>query len=449
MEAESYDVDVAIVGAGFCGTMLTVHLAREPSLRIALFERAEFARGVAYSTENPRHLLNLTASKMSPFPERPADFVEWLEGPDPGAYVPRARYADYLRSVFDGATRGAPQIRRYRGAVVSVQRRASGFLVSTGADSISARCVVLALGNFAPGQDFIPGAVRTDPRFVQNPWAVPFDELAGDVLVVGNALTATDVLVELQHRGYGGQVVMLSRHGRAPQTHKEYGESVEVPLDEHTPLSLLRSVRQAIAETERNGGDWRAVIDGIRPLTQAIWQGWPLREQKRFLRHLRIFWETSRRRIPPVVAAAVRAFESTGRLTRTSGRITTIEKGGDGRFRVAVAGSGRTTTFEVDWIVNCTGPLVDVAKLDDPLIRSLLDAGLVAPHPTRIGIQASPDGHVIDARGNKQDDLFVLGGLLRGVLYETTSVPELSPQVLALAEKLAVAPVRGDTKRAR
>jgi uncharacterized NAD(P)/FAD-binding protein YdhS len=449
MQAESSDVDVAIVGAGFCGAMLAVHLAREPSIRIALFERAEFARGVAYSTENPRHVLNLTAAKMSPFPDQPADFVEWLAGPDSGTYVPRARYAGYLRAVFDGATQAAAQIRRYRDGVVSVDRRANGFLVSTEGDSISARCVVLALGNFAPGQDFIPGAIRRDPRYVRDPWAVPFDQLSGDVLVVGNGLTAIDVVLELEHRGYGGEVVMLSRHGRAPQRHKEYGANIEVPLDKRSPLSILRSVRQAVAATEKNGGDWRAVVDGIRPLTQGIWQSWPLREQERFLRHLRIFWETSRRRVPPDVAAAVSAFESTGRLTRTSGRIATIDKAGDGRFRIAVAGSGRTTTFEVDWIVNCTGPQVDVAKLDEALIRSLLAGGLVAPHPTRMGIQARPDGRVVDAHGVAQDDLFVLGGLLRGVLYETTSVPELSLQVQALAQKLVALLVPPQTAAAR
>ena len=441
MEAEAYDVDVAIVGAGFCGAMLAVHLAAEPSIRTALFERGEFARGVAYSTENPRHLLNLTAAKMSPFPHKAGDFVEWLESASPASYVPRARYAGYLRSLLDGATRGAAHVRCYRGSVVSLVPQNGGFLVGTGRETVSARRAVLAVGNFSPGEDFVPEELRCDPRFLRDPWAVPFDDLCGDVLVVGNGLTAIDVLVELQHRNYGGKVVVLSRHGRSPKTHKEYGNSIEVALDKRTPLSMLRSVRRAIAAEERSGGDWRAVVDGIRPLTQEIWQSWPLREQERFLRHLRIFWETSRRRVPPEVAAVVKAFEGTGRLTRAAGRITAIEKRGDGRFRILVERSGRRSVLEADWIVNCTGPQVNVPKLDDALIRSLLEAGTIAPHPTRIGVAASADGRVVDARGVAQDNLFALGGLLRGVLYETISVPELSLQVRALAQKLVASTV--------
>jgi uncharacterized NAD(P)/FAD-binding protein YdhS len=223
--------------------------------------------------------------------------------------------------------------------------------------------------------------------------------------------------------------------------HKEYGAIIDVPLDERSPLSMLRSVRAAIDAVERDGGDWRAIVDGIRPLTQAIWQTWPLDEKERFLRHLRPFWETSRRRIPPEIATAVKAFENTGRLKRTAGRIQNVEKQNDGRFRVSVARSGGMTDggmthLEPSWIVNCSGPQVDIEKIDDPLIRSLREARLIAAHPTRIGIQATADGHVVDADGSTHGNLFALGTLLRGVLYETISVPELRVQVKALAQKL-------------
>jgi len=444
MDGESSAVDVAIVGAGFCGAMLAVHLAKEPSIRTALFERDEFARGIAYSTTNPRHLLNLPAGKMGPFPDRPADFAEWLGGASAGSFVPRARYAAYLRSVFDAATGGLAHIARYQDSVVSIAREAGGYLVTTGRYSVWARCVVLALGNFAPAEDFVPEGIRRDARYVADPWSVPFDDLSGDILVVGNGLTAIDVIVELQHRAYESEVVMLSRHGRFPQTHKQYGPAIDVRLDQSTPLSTLRSVRQAIASVESAGGDWRAVVDGIRPLTQAIWQTWPLPEQERFNRHLRIFWETSRRRIPPEVAATVKVLESRGRLRRIGGRIRTIEKLRDGRFRTIVARSGQTTTIETSWIINCTGPQVDVVKIDDELIRALLERGLMRAHPTRIGIDATADGRVIDAEGVAQSNLFALGSFLRGVLYETIAVPELSVQVKALGQKLisCMAPLR-------
>jgi uncharacterized NAD(P)/FAD-binding protein YdhS len=97
---------------------------------------------------------------------------------------------------------------------------------------------------------------------------------------------------------------------------------------------------------------------------------------------------------------------------------------------------------DVDWLINCTGPRGDVAKIDDPLMRSLLDGGLLRPHPTRIGVEAMPDGRAIDRDGNVRERLLVAGSFLRGVLYESVSVPELRVQIRALAERVAETLVR-------
>src|ERR1700733_11948385 len=81
MIEESSIFDVVIVGAGFSGTMVAVHLARAaPGLRVLIAEReGAFGRGVAYGTDSLRHLLNVPAAKMSAFPDVPGHFAEWLE----------------------------------------------------------------------------------------------------------------------------------------------------------------------------------------------------------------------------------------------------------------------------------------------------------------------------------------------------------------------------------
>jgi NADPH-dependent 2,4-dienoyl-CoA reductase/sulfur reductase-like enzyme len=62
-EVDGVPYDVAIVGSGFSGTMVAVHLARaQRGLRVALIDRSKtFARGVAYGTTDHKHLLNLPA----------------------------------------------------------------------------------------------------------------------------------------------------------------------------------------------------------------------------------------------------------------------------------------------------------------------------------------------------------------------------------------------------
>ncbi len=77
--------DVAIIGAGFSGSLTAIHLLSDPDgdrppLRVALIERelSAFGRGVAYGTPCSRHLLNVPAGKMGAFPDRLDHFLEWL-----------------------------------------------------------------------------------------------------------------------------------------------------------------------------------------------------------------------------------------------------------------------------------------------------------------------------------------------------------------------------------
>src|SRR5436190_93629 len=98
---------VAIVGSGFSGTLVAVNLARLARgrpLRVVLFERRErFARGVAYSTSCPQHLLNVPAGMMSALVDEPDDFLSWLQARDPaahrGTFAPRRVYGEYLEEL--------------------------------------------------------------------------------------------------------------------------------------------------------------------------------------------------------------------------------------------------------------------------------------------------------------------------------------------------------------
>jgi uncharacterized NAD(P)/FAD-binding protein YdhS len=74
-------VDVAIIGAGFSGTMAAVHLLKqtEDPITVALVERAsEFGRGLAYRTRDLAHRLNVPAAKMGAFPDDIEGFHRWL-----------------------------------------------------------------------------------------------------------------------------------------------------------------------------------------------------------------------------------------------------------------------------------------------------------------------------------------------------------------------------------
>src|SRR5215813_13775779 len=105
---------VAIIGAGFSGSLLAVQLLRRflPGGRVYLVEKnANFGRGLAYSTGNPNHILNVRAGRMSAFADQPDHFVDWLRrharGPDDAAahwngsdqFVPRRLYGAYIQDL--------------------------------------------------------------------------------------------------------------------------------------------------------------------------------------------------------------------------------------------------------------------------------------------------------------------------------------------------------------
>src|SRR5271156_5805354 len=110
--------DVVIMGGGYSGTMVAVHLARaQRGLRVALIDRGKtFGRGVAYGTTDPKHLLNVRADQMGAFPDDIGHFYRWLQIHPQNlaaagirqvradAYVPRLIFGDYIQDLLREAS---------------------------------------------------------------------------------------------------------------------------------------------------------------------------------------------------------------------------------------------------------------------------------------------------------------------------------------------------------
>src|SRR5687768_10963731 len=145
---------IAIVGAGFSGSLFAIKLVRHDGPDALLIERGDtFGRGVAYSTGNADHLLNVRAANMSALPDAPADFADWLAARDPhagpGAFVPRATYGAYLADLLAAtAHHAASRLAKRRGEVVAIRLDSYGVTLDF-ADGLRERAdaAVLATGN--------------------------------------------------------------------------------------------------------------------------------------------------------------------------------------------------------------------------------------------------------------------------------------------------------------
>lgn len=92
--------------------------------------------------------------------------------------------------------------------------------------------------------------------------------------------------------------------------------------------------------------------------------------------------------------------------------------------------------IEIKRVINCTGPKTDLHKIDDQLIVNLLKRGLITADEMKLGINALPDGTIIRKDHSLSSSLFTIGSLLKGILWESTAVPELRVQAKSLANDL-------------
>jgi uncharacterized NAD(P)/FAD-binding protein YdhS len=200
-------------------------------------------------------------------------------------------------------------------------------------------------------------------------------------------------------------------------------------------LPLSRQVRKMRDSAETH--DWRAVFDGVRPFTQSWWTDLPIEQRKRFLRHLRPWWDIHRHRMAPQVARRIDEAIGRGALTVLAGRFQRIEAAGRGlTVRYRPRGRGAEDMLAVDHVVNCSGPSSDYSAIEQKLVRALLDRGAIRPDALSLGLDVDTSLRLIDADGKVQPRLYGLGPVTKGRFWECTAVPEIRRQAEELAERL-------------
>jgi uncharacterized NAD(P)/FAD-binding protein YdhS len=302
---------------------------------------------------------------------------------------------------------------------------------------------VLAPGNFPPGNLKIPGLSERSHRYIPSAWSanalrnIPKN---GSVLLIGSGLTSIDVAIALKSEGFAGHIHILSRRGLIPQPHRRTDQWPQYWNGEspRTTRGLLRLVRDQIRSASVVGCDWRSVVDALRPVTQEIWHFLPINERKRFLRHVRAYWEVHRHRIAPEIDATVAGLLNEGQATVHAGRVTNYREFVD---LAEISWRDRTTGAQrmlcVDRLINCTGPETNCRRIEDPLINCLLGQGIARPDPLFLGLDVDSRSALIDSSGTASPALYAIGPIIKGLLWETIAVPEIREQASRLAEHLA------------
>lgn len=447
--------NILIVGGGLSGTLLALQLtSKKKDNQVIMLEKNPqlLGRGIAYHYDFTHQPLNVVAAGMSLFPDDPDHFVRWLSQNafrynhllpiiSPKTFVPRKIFGDYIVEHLQLAHHkhaGSFEIRIDE--VLSVTRKNSKFVATLESGiKLEADHVVLALGNFPPG-DLFPEypEVTNSPAYFANPWTDQvYSHITGNenILLVGTGLTAVDVVLGLKTRNFKGKITMLSRRGKLPLPHDLSQPAAELsdpgymhPRD--TYFWLKNEIRK------RKNTPWPSIMDGLRPFTQNIWKRWSWDEKKYFLRRLRPIWEVVRHRIPAQSSTILNDMVSAGQLIIDKAKIDSAKLVANG-IEVTWTDERGKQSGVFQKVVNCTGPESNYRKVKLPVLANLIDQGLLVNDPLGLGILCTEDGRILDKNNQPVNGLWCMGPMRKAVLWETTAIRELRMQARELGVALA------------
>jgi uncharacterized NAD(P)/FAD-binding protein YdhS len=456
-------VDITIIGGGFCGVITAINLLenRDIPIHIRLVNKGyPLAKGVAYHPHTAGLLLNVPNGRMSAFPDKPGHFADWLKASYPGneqtrddiasAFSTREKYGCYLTHLWHEAlnTRG-------NNAAVTVYDDFAFDMIEDGNrfhiylknhPVLTTDFVLLATGNAEPRRPAgISAHFAAGKYYFNNPWkkeCIANLDPGKDVLIIGNGLTMSDTVMGLVENGLKGNIYTVSPHGynlnpwsenKPPYT----GFKIEEVLHQNANLlSIVAAVNKHRKIAASLGRSAYSLVDSLRPHAQTIWQSFSGMEKRRFIKYLRHLWGSFRHRLPGKMYGFIRDRYEQGHLFTYKGTVSgLIEQ--EGLVAVSLDCGQMIKNITVQRIINCTGPESNPGFSSNELLRNLYKNGLICPDDLEMGIHADPEnGCAITVDGTCKPNLFVIGGNLKGVLWESTAVPELRVQAQKLAAHL-------------
>ena len=220
---------ITIVGGGFSGAAVAIHLLglMPEGLRVTLLEpRTVPGAGVAYSTAEPSHRINVPASRMQLAGEEEGAFDRWYRSQPAFADDPQARREDGSlypqRGQFGRyvSQRFAEAVRTSGGRLVHLREQALDFdesaITTDTGRRLQSDLLILAVSHPPPALPRLAVPFHDHPALIANPWrADTLTPIAADarVAVMGTGLTMADCIATLSRLGHRGPITAFSRRG--------------------------------------------------------------------------------------------------------------------------------------------------------------------------------------------------------------------------------------------
>ena len=442
---------IAIIGAGFSGVMTAVNILNQnnKNIKILLIDKNNtVAKGLAYGIEDHNLLLNVPASNMSAFANEPAHFLNYCKELNPSinktSFVQRKIYGKYLEHILSSAIKKNPNlIEIVKGEVIGLNDNEGNFkLQFKNGKILIANKVVLALGHFSK-------ELRTDidQKFLIKPWdfhTISKLEKNKTVAIMGMGHTAIDILFKLTEPNNGRKVIMFSRRGLLPHSHKlnpnprilnkdpDYLKNTKPKI-----LNYFRALRNEIKKCKANGIDWREVLMEFRPHTATIFQLLPVSEKTKFLKKIVFYWDIHRHLLAPEANLKLNELIRSKQVIKIAGSLNSLKVIKNMlELKIKLKKTNEVKGFSVGAFIDCSGSNYNLDQISSPLIKQLYQSGQIQPDDLRLGIKIDDHYHPINKKNKSSENLYYIGPMLRAKYWEAIAVPELSQHCKYLATNI-------------
>ena len=396
-------------------------------------------QGIAYSTREPAHVLNVRAEVMSAWADDLEHFVRGRRERRrraPATSSSAGSSGAISRAILErGASPAAGAV--VEREAVEAEPSDGGWRVALddGEDRGERRwCWRTATSR--PSRCRSGAAAR---EFINNPWGA-------------EALAAVEDLAATQrrraagrHRPDDGRRGAVARRGRASRADR-CAVAARADSARRMPTSCRRRSRRTTCRTamsaalwrwlRRRGAEvgWRAAVDALRPHSQALWQGLP---PERAAALPAPCAAVVGRPPPPHRAGGGAALARSDRRgpARDRRRPDPVGRGAgrraDGRHTAgAAAADDRRRPLRLH--AQLHRPAGAISRTSDPMLDSMLDDGLVKPDELGIGLEVDEQSRVAGS-----ERAWAMGPLTKGRYWEIIAVPDIRGQAAEVADDIA------------
>jgi len=453
---------IGIIGGGFSGTLLVRHLLEQSNDKVTISiynSNQDFARGTAYNPKSSKLLLNVVAGRMSAFPDNPNHFVEWClkngigteNAQDllAGSFLPRSIYGNYLNDIWketqEIAKKNGHNLNLIPNKANRINKEGSSFQIQSKSGIETVDYLILATGNELPGNPQIKNVDFFNSNlYQQNPWRIDFSRINKEepILILGNGLTMVDTVMELRENGFHQKIVSVSPNGFNILPHRNFSFQYNGPIkdlkEDKSLLELLSLFKSELKKLNKFGISAEPLIDALRPNTQRIWQTLTTEEKRIFLQRLRHLWGVARHRIPFSSYDFIQKERIANRLEILAGKVVDLTIN-ETRVLASIYDKKNKTQLHSTFaqVINCTGPETKIEKSGNELLIQLKSDGFIVQDDLQLGIEVNDSYQVINSQNQEQENMFAIGGLLKGKLWESTAINELRSQAKELATHIA------------